>query len=164
MRRYAYRSYRSVVNFYGALTELLKSSKGSSNYYTVLELTLPGLSILPDVLQQLQQQPGNKLGRSPGELVALMNKALNNSGRSFVRESAGMGATAAAGSPDAVGRRPSSPGDSENGMLYPAGGTRAAAANAAALTARQWQPPPLVANLEPPRKGSSVLVSGKNCP
>lgn len=163
MRCYAYRSYRSVVNFYGALTELLKSSKGSSNYYTVLELTLPGLSILPDVLQQLQQQPGNKLGRSPGELVALMNKALNNSGRSFVRESAGMGATAAAGSPDAVGRRPS-PGDSENGMLYPAGGTRAAAANAAALTARQWQPPPLVANLEPPRKGSSVLVSGKNSP
>jgi hypothetical protein len=164
LRCYAYRSYRSVVNFYGALTELLKSSKGSSNYYTVLELTLPGLSILPDVLQQLQQQPGNKLGRSPGELVTLMNKALNACGRSFVRESAGVGATAAAGSPDAVGRRPSSPGDSDSGMLYPAGGTRAAAANAAALTARQWQPPPLVANLEPPRKGSSVLVSGKNSP
>jgi hypothetical protein len=150
----ACRSYKSAVSFYVALTDLLKASKGSNAYYSSKELAVPGLSILPDVLQQQQQQ--HRTGRSPGEMFTLMNKALATVGRSFVKETGGTGAAAAAASSD--GRRPSSPGDSD-GMLYPVGGTKAAVANAMAVAARQWQKPPLVANLEPPRRGSSVLVS-----
>lgn len=74
-------------------------------------------------------------------------------GRSFVRDEL----LSAAAADSAERRRPSSPGDSAD-HLYPAGGTKAAFANATAVAARRWQPPPLVANLEAPRKGSSVLV------
>lgn len=147
----ACRSYKSVINFYVALTDLLKSSKGSNAYYSAKELSVPGLSIIPDTLQKAS----SNTGRSPGEMFTLMTKALGTVGRSFVKEGTGTAAAAAAAGD---GRRPSSPGDSE-GSLYPAGGTKAAVANAAAVAARQWQPPPLVANLEPPRNGSSVLVS-----
>lgn len=81
-------------------------------------------------------------------------QALGMVGRSFVRDE-----LLSAAADSAERRRPSSPGDSADGaQLYPAGGTKAAAANATAVAARRWQPPPLVANLEAPRKGSSVLV------
>jgi hypothetical protein len=141
------------VSFYSALTDLLKASRGSNAYYSSQDLSVPGLSILPDVLQQQHI----KTGRSPGEMFTLMNRALATVGRSFVKEPGGAGGVAAAAAAS-DGRRPSSPGDSE-GMLYPVGGTKAAVANAMAVAARQWQKPPLVANLEPPRRGSSVLVS-----
>lgn len=147
------RSYRSVINFYASLTELLKGprSKGS-NLYLGKDLLIPGLSLLPDALQQQHRQ-----GRSPGDIASLVNKALIAAGRSFVREGGAAAAAAAGGG--LYDERGVSPGSSDGQGAYPAGGAKAAAANAAAVAARQWQPPPLVANLPPPRKGSPVLVS-----
>lgn len=60
-----------MVSLYSSLTDLLKASKGSNSYYASRELLVPGLSILPDTLQQ--QYP-NKSGRSPGEMLLLVNK------------------------------------------------------------------------------------------
>jgi hypothetical protein len=146
-----------VVNFYVTLTDLLKASKGYSSYYSSRPLCVPGLAVPPDVLHKAQYSSG----RSPGEMEKLMDKALSKIGSSFVRETAAAAAAAAAApSPAAAGKgRGGSPG-AGGPRQYPAGGTKAFAANAAAVAARQWQPPPLVANLEPPRKGSSVLVRG----
>jgi hypothetical protein len=88
-------------------------------------------------------------------LLLNCTQALGMVGRSFVRDEL----LSAAAADAAERRRPSSPGDSsDGGPYYPAGGTKAAVANATAVAVRRWQPPPLVANLEPPRKGSSVLV------
>jgi len=146
-----HRSYRSVATFYSNLVELLRGPRGGgSSYYSSKDLVVPGLSLLPDELQQQDRQ-----GRSPGELQSLMHKAASKVGRSFVKDVSGGGGAAAA-----ADERGTSPVGSE-GPLYPAGGAKAAAANAAAVAARQWQPPPLVANLPPPRKGSPVLVSAQ---
>jgi hypothetical protein len=62
---------KSVVNLYACLSDLLKASKGTNSYYASKELLLPGLSILPDALQQPYP---NKSGRSPGETLLLVNK------------------------------------------------------------------------------------------
>jgi hypothetical protein len=146
-----------VVNFYVALTDLLKSSKGHNSYYSPRPLSVPGLAVPPAVLQKEQYSSG----RSPGEMEKLMDRALKNIGSSFVRDPAAAAAppppaAAAAAVYKGRGRSPGEAGYKQ----YPVGGTKAFAANAAAVAARQWQPPPLVANLEPPRKGSAVLVRG----
>lgn len=160
-----------------SLSNLLQSTRGTNTYYLSKELNIPGLSLLPDALQQKQGGGVIRItGRSPGEMQTLMNKAAGTVGRSLVREPAptmggggaggGAGAAAAAGGGGDGERRSSyggggsSGGDSDGWPgLYPAGGVKAAAANATAVAARRWQPPPLVTNLEPPRKGSPVLVS-----